>query len=428
METIWLVLGFFILLALLLFFRKLFSDKNPRLLVSSWGDLQENQVLIDLINDFRKENPSFSIQLERNFFPKYVGTLLKDFNNGSGPDVIFVEANNFMDFFAQGALANLNPLIEADGLNLKTYYPQILDRFTVDNQIHALPRDIAPICMVYYNKKAFNESGIPYPLDDWDWGDFAETAKKLVKRDSRGKVLRWGVVENWAMADCWVYNAGGSYVDDPKHPRKWTFGNDPNTLKGIQFRSDLIYKHKVMPSPSSMETVDGLETSDLFAIGKAAMFISGIWKTPYFREKIRDFDWDAALFPRTPSGYQGFSSGGSGYAIFKNSKHKKHAWKFIKFITGESGARKLAATGLAQPALINITESSVFLDGKDPANKKLLLKAVQFGKYSPRCQNWWDGFSIINSELDVIWKGNQKVEEVMEKIQRRLDLNPPKAL
>jgi hypothetical protein len=83
---------------------------------------------------------------------------------------------------------------------------------------------------------------------------------------------------------------------------------------------------------------------------------------------------------------------------------------------------------LAQPALIRIAESPAFLDGKDPANKKLLLNAVQYGKYSPLCQNWWEAFYFIATELNPIWTENRKVEEVLAKIQKHLDTIPPKPL
>jgi ABC-type glycerol-3-phosphate transport system substrate-binding protein len=303
-----------------------------------------------------------------------------------------------------------------------------VDRFTVDGQIYALPRDTAPICMVYYNKSAFDEAGLPYPSDQWDWNSFAETAQKLTKRDSLGKVLRWGVVENWAMTDSWVYNAGGSYVDNPKKPTRWTFTTDPRTRMAIRFRADLIHKYQVTQSPSSTETIEGENTATLFATGRAAMFISGLWKTPYFRQTIQDFSWDAAPMPRSPLGHQGYSSGGSGYAISKASKNKALAWKFIQHITGEAGSSKLAATGLAQPALRKMAESPLFLDGKDPANKKLLIAAVPHGKYSALCANWWEAFYFIVQALDPIWKENRDMDDVLEKIQKHLETIPPQAL
>ncbi len=403
-------------------------EQRSKLLVTSWGDLQENHVLLSLIDDFRKANPRCEVQVERLPFPEYVPTLTKDIAAGAGPDVIFVEANNFMDFYARKSLAPLNDFIHRDHLDLNSFYPQIVNRFSVKNQVYALPRDTAPICLVYYNKMAFEEAGLPFPTGQWDWKAFAETAQKLVKRDADGKILRWGLVENWAMTDGWVYSGGGSYVDNPKDPRRWTFGTDPLTRMAIQFRADLIHKYKVMASPASDETIGAENTSALFASGKAAMFISGVWKTPYFRETIQDFQWDVALMPRSPQGIRGCAAGGSGYAITRSSKYKEQAWKFIQFITGETGARRLAETGLAQPALIRVAGSPAFLDGKDPANKKLLLDAVQYGKYSPLCGNWWEAFYFIATELNPIWAENQKVEDVLQKIQKHLDTIPPKPL
>ncbi len=152
-------------------------EQRSKLLVTSWGDLQENHVLLSLIDDFRKANPRCEVQVERLPFPEYVPTLTKDIAAGAGPDVIFVEANNFMDFYARKSLAPLNDFIHGDHLDLNSFYPQIVNRFSVKNQVYALPRDTAPICLVYYNKMAFEEAGLPFPTGQWEWKAFAETAQ-----------------------------------------------------------------------------------------------------------------------------------------------------------------------------------------------------------------------------------------------------------
>ncbi len=52
--------------------------------------------------------------------------------------------------------------------------------------------------------------GVPYPTDDWTIEDFVATAKKVMKKDSSGKVTRWGFIDDWVMPDAWIYDFGGS--------------------------------------------------------------------------------------------------------------------------------------------------------------------------------------------------------------------------
>jgi len=401
------------------------SKSSGKLKISSWGDLQENQILVDLINDFQKLHPDIQIELQRIPFNEYVTKLLTQIAGNVGPDVIFTEVENFSDLYLRNALEPLDPFIQNDKLDMSVYYPQVLDRFTVDKQIYVIPRDTAPICVIYYNKKAFDEAGVAYPTDDWTYEQFVSVAKKVMKTDKSGKVTRWGFVDDWVMPQPWIYDFGGSYANDVKHPTQWTFATDPNTLAGVQFRADLIFKYKIMMPPSQMAEMGGMGTSDMFVNGSTAMFLSGLWKTPSFRQ-IKNFQWDVVMFPKGPNGNRAFGTGGSGYGILKNSTHKKEAWELVKYISGEEGAKKLAATGLAQPALMAAANSALFLDNQDPHNKKMLLDGVKYVKYSPMCKNWSETVnSIIGPELDRVWNGSETPADAMQKLKPQLDKNPP---
>lgn len=401
-------------------------NSGTKIRVSSWGTPEENQILSDLINDYNKAHPGTTVELDRIPFSEYVTKLLTQMAGGEAPDVIFVEVNNFVDLYLRGALEPLNPYIQADHVDLSGYYPQVIDRFTVDGQTYVIPRDTAPIGVIYYNKKAFDEAGVPYPTDDWDWKTFVADGEKLVKADSTGKVTRWGFIDEWPLYDAWVYDAGGSFADNVKHPTKWTFATDPDTLKGIQFRSDLMNKYKFMLPPASLSAMGGMGTSDMFVNGSVAMYLSGLWPTPRFRQQIKDFKWDVVMLPKNPTGYRAFSTGGSGYGILKTSTHKKEDWELIKFISGEEGEKRLAATGLAQPALMSVVNSPIFLDGKDPQNKKMVIDAMKYVKYNPMCKNWFEVHdSIIGPELDKVWNGSETAAEAMEKLKPILAKNPP---
>ncbi|HJT25696.1 MAG TPA: hypothetical protein VJ873_14060, partial [bacterium] len=90
------------------------------------------------------------------------------------------------------------------------------------------------------------------------------------------------------------------------------------------------------------------------------------------------------------------------------------------------GEKRLAATGLAQPALMAEVNSPVFLDGKDPQNKKMVIEAMKYVKYNPMCKNWTEVHdSIIGPELDKVWNGTETAAEAMEHLKPLLEKNPP---
>lgn len=389
-----------------------------------WGDTSEITIIKEMIAKFEKETGA-TVSAERApSGPPYMEKVLTQFAGGSAPDVLFVEVNNFKEFASKGVLEDLTPYLAKD-TTLKTtdFYKEIIDRFTVDKSLYVLPRDIAPICCVYYNKKMFDESGVKYPKDSWNWNDLLATAKKFVKKDSNGVPTQYGFVDDWPIWEAFVYSNGGAMVDNVKNPKKCVMDKQA-VIDAVQFRADMINKYKVMPSPSQMTAMGGMGTGDMFVSERVAMFFSGLWKTPLFRTQITGFDWDVVMFPKSPKGIRAFPTGGSGYAIVKSAKNKELAWKLVTYLAGAEGQKKLAATGLAQPAMKNIAESALFLDGLKPANKKMLLEAVKYVQFAPLMPEWEEvNVSMIAPAYDKVWNGKDKAAAVLKKIVPQINAN-----
>ena len=388
----------------------------PTVKISSWGDVKENAILTDLINEFMKSHPDVKVELQRVPWGEYNTKLLTQYAGGIAPDVIFVSTDNIADLYYRHVLAPLDEYVKADpNFPVKDFYPTVMDRFTIDGSLYVIPRDISPVCLMYYNKKAFDEAGVAYPKDSWTWADFLAVSKKLVKKDASGRVTRWAFTEDWAMVEPWIYSSGGRWVDNPQKPGKWAF-DTPEFVRGLQFRADLMLKYKIMPTPANMTAMGGTGSSDMFVNGTTAMMVSGVWKTPQFRD-IKAFDWDVALFPRGPEGQRGYQSGGSGYGIMNTCKNKKAAWDLVSFLSGADGQRKMAATGLVQPSLMSAANSPVFLDGQKPLNKKILLAAEPFGIFMPLMVNWLEFYqgSAIPT-FDNIWSGKITAQQAVSKL------------
>ncbi len=377
-----------------------------------WGDVDETLIIQKAIAEFNKVHPDVKVDMVRVPFGEYITKVLTQFSGNMAPDVMAVNAEQVAAFTERSILLNLTPFAQDDaGLNLKEFYPEAVDRYTVDGMLVAVPRDIAPVAVVYYNKKMFDEAKLPYPKDDWTRTEFLATAQKLVKKDAAGKTVQWGFLDEWASWDVWVLANSAKIVDDVKKPTRCML-DDPLALEAIQFRADLMYKYKVMPSPFGTTAMGGLGNSDYFINGSVAMFFSGIWKTPRFRQ-IKDFEWDTVEFPKGIKGKHGFPMSAAGYAVVKTCKNPQLAYELVKYLSGEVGQKYMAATGLTQPAMKTLADSPVFLDGQAPKSKKFLLDAVKDGTFramDSRADEW---INIIGSAMDKVWSGDKRADEVI---------------
>ncbi|HOW58776.1 MAG TPA: sugar ABC transporter substrate-binding protein [Candidatus Omnitrophota bacterium] len=382
--------------------------------MSFWGTPEEVHIITEALQEWQNEHPEIKIIFEHTPYTGYISKILTRIAGGAAPDIIATEVDYFVTFASKEVLEDLNPYVAADEKNFKKedFFPQIIDRFTHNGKFFAVPRDIAPFACVFYNKRLFDEANLPYPTEDWTWSDLLRLARELTKKDNAGRVTQYGFY-TWAWQN-FIYGNGGGLVDNVKDPKK-TRLDDPLTIAGLQFYADLSNLYGVMPTPVAFSNF-GMGADRMFANGRIAMFLSGIWETPQFRNY--SFDWDVVMFPKNKKGTRAFGTGGTGYAILKSSKHKKAAWEVIKALTGPEGQRQFAKRGLAQPARISVAESDAFAgDVAVPVNKKMLNEAVQYSVFSPFHPSWREiEEKIINPKLDLVFNGKKKAIEIVKEL------------
>lgn len=388
--------------------------------VAFWGSPEEIEIITSSIADWQAQHPQIKVIFEHTPYAGYDSKILTRIAGGAAPDIITTEVDYFVTFASKNVLENLNPYFQKDpsGFSQNEFFDGIVNRFTYQNQLLALPRDIAPFACVFYNKKLFNEAKIPYPTNDWTFDDLLRISRELTKKDSTGKVTQYGFY-TWAWKN-FIYGFGGALVDDVKNPTK-TLLADPRSLEGMQFYADLINVYDVMPTPVALTNL-GMGIDRLFAKGRLAMFGSGIWETPGLRNY--DFDWDVVMFPKSKSGKRAFGTGGSGYAILKSSKNKDAAWEVLKALTGVQGQEKFAMSGLAQPSRKAVAEGLAWAQDTQtkPANKKMLNEAVNYSVYSPFNENWREiEEKMISPQLDLIFSGKKTAKEVFTALEPEIN-------
>ena len=398
--------------------------KSPRqsgatpITVAYWGGPEEIAIIQDLIANWQKRHPEVHVRLEHTPFSAYVSRLLTRLAGDVAPDIMAVEVNLFPSLWAKGAFLSLQPFVERDQeFQLRDFFPEVVERFTVNGEVYAIPRDTAPFACVYYNKRLFDEARLPYPTDEWTWNDLSRLSKQLTKVED-GRVSRYGFYA-WAWQN-FIYSNGGKLVDDLYHPTRCLLG-EPKAVEGLQFYADLMNKEQVAPTPVALGNL-AMGAQQLFMTQRVAMFSSGYWEVPILRQ-IPDFSWDVVMFPKGPRGTRAFGTGGTGYCILKSTKHQDLAWEVLKALTGDEGQVRLAQTGLTQPANRRIAEGSAFaLSSEPPANKAMLNRAVQYARYEPFISEWREILELqILPELDLVFHGQKTAKEAAAAIVPKVD-------
>ena len=419
------------------------ADAPVTLRFRYWGDFKEIGVIHKTIQAFERDHPGVKVHDER--IPagdEYAQKLLVEQAAGLIPDVIFC-GGNYASFAGRGVLADLAPYAARDpSVHLREYYPQMVRQFQRDGRLYALPRDIAPCGLVYYNKSLFDKAHLPYPDGSWRWDyaphpergaqDFLTAARLLTKHgaSSSDTVYGYAAGDNSFTLNNLVFSSGAAFVDDVQNPKTLLY-DDPRVVKAIQLTQDLSGKYNVSPSAVDLAS-SGVGSHDLFAQGRVALYVTGIWEVPRFRAEIKDFDWDIAAFPAGPTGLRGVMSGGSGYGMAASSRHKQEAWELVKYLAGPVGLGNLAQSGLAQPAIARLADSPLWLDDARPRNRKLTVEEVPYGHFDIASPVWTEVAAVINPKLQLVWSGTLSAQQAVAAFQgpaqAKLDeLNHPPA-
>lgn len=386
--------------------------------VTFWGTPEEVDIISHSIEDWQKAHPEIKVVFEHTPYAGYDSKILTRIAGGAAPDIITTEVNYFVTFASKRVLENLTPFVEKDPeFKLNEFFPQIVDRFTFEGNLYAIPRDVAPFACVFYNKELFDQAALPYPTDDWTWDDLLALARALTKREVSGRTIQYGFY-GWAWQN-FVYGNGGALVDDVTHPSR-TRITDPKSIAGLQFYADLPNLYHVAPTPMALSNL-GMGVDMMFASGRLAMFLSGIWETPLLRNY--KFRWDVVMFPKNREGIRAFGTGGSGYAILRSSKHKKEAWEVIKALTSQEGQARLAERGLAQPARIEVAESEHWATHPaPPRNKAMLNKAVKYIVFDPFHPRWREiEDKYLRPAFELVFTGKKSAEEAARELEPKIN-------
>lgn len=313
---------------------------NPIVLRVATGDSGNGLIPHrQIIEAFEAQNPTIKVQVESVEGRDYYGRLLTDIAAGSAADIIQVGDDALPKFIEEDAFVPLDAyLTGSQPLDTSIYLPGILKPGRWQGQQYLLPKDYSTLA-VFYNKKLFDEAGVPYPEENWTWDDFLATAQALTQdTNGDGKTDVWGVQlpASWTTGfEVWVLSAGGSLIStDGKSFAGYL--DSPQAATAVQFYADLYNKHQVAPLPVDLNVFGGGNTQ--FADGRAAMWLFGRWPQTSLLDNP-NVELGVVGPPRHPDAAAANILIWGGFGIFSGSPHIEAAWKFLRFYTGPEGAQ-----------------------------------------------------------------------------------------
>ncbi len=393
------------------------QDSNEEAMIfSAWGTVEETENLVQLVETYNATNPKPKIKFVHIDHQEYDRKILIQTAAGNPPDVFLLTSTDLSTLAYRGVLEDLSPWIAADStasIHPADFFPALLKTATIRERIYGLPVGYTPM-VIYYNRRLFRETGVPYPDTAWTWGDFLQTAIKLTRREASGRTQQFGCMISMA-GHTYVYSFGGDFFDADK---RWCRLDQPQTLAALQFYGDLAMKYHVTTSPT-----ERLYNSDQgFRQEAVAMIAAGRWQVPNFaRTKL---DWDVAPMPRGESSAAGVIV--YNVVMSKFSRKKTQAWEFINFMASSLAQQQSAKSGNLIPSRIAVATSPAFLnDTAFRVDNRIFLHGIEQARLWPMEiapeTSYMNQWVILNEEMEKAMLGRQSYSAAAVNAQERIN-------
>ncbi|AKZ55005.1 Secreted sugar-binding protein [Streptomyces ambofaciens ATCC 23877] len=297
-----------------------FWDNNGGIRTAVWKEI---------IADFEKANPDIDVEYVGIAATEYQSKVDTAIQGGGLPDVGGVGAAMLAGFSAQGALEPLDDRLTGSSLNGKLNKDMVESLKAAgggDGTLYSVPTS-ANNGVLYYRTDLFDKAGLEAPTT---WDAFYTAAEKLTDagKNEFGYTIRGGSGSIAQALDA-MYGQSGitSFWDAGK---KKTTVNDPKNVEALEKYAALYKK----ATPAADVNNDFAKMVAQWDSGTIGMLNHNLGS---YQDHVKALGVEKFRGIPQPVGSTGkrvqVSNPVDGLGVFKSSKNKDAAWKFIEFAT-----------------------------------------------------------------------------------------------
>ncbi len=302
-------------------------------------------------------------QVDNGMSDKYTLAL----KNGTAPDVVACALDWITTFGNAGLLEPLDEYLAKDNIDTGNYVQGAIDASTIDGSLYGIPFR-SETYVLFYNVDMLKEAGFTEPPKTWD--DVLEIAAACTKDDKAGYGICGANYGNVSFQYITMLRClGGDILTDDNK------ASALDTEAAIQAAE--LYDQLKQYAPASYLENSNVENRTLFASGKVAMYLTGIYDAETIAEANPDLNFACAMVPTGNDSERKTILGGWSVGISECSKNKEAAAKFVEFLTSTEIASMYTNTftGTGEPAARFADYDASIMD----ANKE----ALQYAKALP---------------------------------------------
>ena len=306
-----------------------------------WEPEMPAGALRGIMDDFEKANPDIKVKLVSGPYSTTHDQIVLGAASGTLSDVVGLDGAWVNGLAKQGAIASLDPLMDAAGYDRS----QIADIIKVNGQSVMFPL-ASFVYPVFVNLDLAKAGGVDkMPTNRTE---FAEAAKKMTHADKNefGWVLPLSLetpngIQNDVMA--WVWASGASMLKDGKPDLE-----NETVVGTLEYIKSLNDAGVISPGTFAKKEQDKVEE---FVNGRVGMMVDSLAHINLIRKRNPKLNFGISAIPAVDgyTGKRGMPYASWGIGISEGSEHKEEAWKLVEYLMSPEVNSKLVTIANAFP-------------------------------------------------------------------------------
>lgn len=339
------------------------------------------------------------------------------------PDVLLLSSHLLEKLSDEGALMDLDSLIQRDKFDLSGIYSSVIEMLREGGRgkLYGLAPEFSS-SVLYYNKDLFQQYGVDMPKDRMSWDDVLKLAQRFPTEGSEGERIYGYEPTSGQGLFNFVLNIGTTIGLTPISSDGSSIVIASDNWKKVIESVMQAYQSDVLHFPTG-SIIDEIK-NDLFLEGRVAMkkqtffYYSLIEERKQTQKNNKPLHFDVVTVPvdtanpdMTDTLYLG-----SIYAVNNNSSYKQAAWEVVKYINSEEHAKLESKMLHAQ---MPVRKAYV------PSNDDINIEP--FFALRPSIKRWSDGNltpefnqsfnELATKELLFVADGTKSLDDALETLQ-----------
>ncbi|HET7659910.1 MAG TPA: sugar ABC transporter substrate-binding protein [Oryzihumus sp.] len=372
--------------------------------INIWAMGTEGENLPTLAKEFEAQNPGVTVKVTPIPWDAAHDKFTTAITAGKTPDAAMVGTTWMGEFAGQNALDPTPKSIDS-----ASFFPGAQKTTEVNGTSYGVPWYVETR-LVYYRKDLAAKAGVTTLPTDWDGLKAMAKALQSKAHTKWGIDLQAGKTGSWQTIMPFGWSNGAKIATDDQ--KKFTF-DTPQLAEAVKY-----YQSYFTEGLSPKELPDGQLEQD-FVNGSIPMFISGPWEMGAV-EKLggAGFKDKYGVMPMPKKVSATSFVGGSDFAVFKASKNRDSAWKFVKWLSDPATQSKWYQLSTDLPS-VQSAWSDPSLSGD--ARLKAFGEQLKDAQAPPAIATWEQVADAFDTQMETVMKTGSDPAAALKTVQAKAD-------